>query len=85
MRNVLIAAAVVTLVSQIPAQTPAPAAPKVQIDVRARGHRDAVGGWRQRARGPRGMDAEGGTPFVGAEDCRPRRSPWNSTIARNRK
>jgi hypothetical protein len=67
MRNVLIAAAVVTLVSQISAQTPAPVAPKVDLTFEPGGTvtlsasgvtvRDVLAEWTRK----------GGTPFVGAE------------------
>lgn len=67
MRNVLIVAAVVTLASQMSAQTPAPAAPKVEIAFEPGGTvslsasgvsvRDVLAEWTRK----------GGTPFVGAE------------------
>jgi hypothetical protein len=67
MRNVLIAAAVVTLVSQISAQTPAPTAPRIDLTFEAGGTvtltasgvtvRDILAEWTRK----------GGTPFVGAE------------------
>jgi hypothetical protein len=67
MRNVLIAAAVVTLVSQISAQSPAPAAPKISLTFESGGTvsltassvsvRDVLAEWARK----------GGTTFVGAE------------------
>lgn len=67
MRNVLIAAAVVTLVSQISAQTPAPVAPRLELTFEPGGTvslsasgvtvRDILAEWTKK----------GGTPFVGTE------------------
>ena len=67
MRNVLIAAAVVTFVSQLFAQAPAPAAPRVDLTFEPGGLvtlsasgvsvREVLGEWTRK----------GGTPFVGAE------------------
>jgi hypothetical protein len=67
MRNVLIAAAVVTLVSQLSAQMPAPAAPRVNLTFEPGGMvtlsasgvslREILAEWTRK----------GGTPFVGAE------------------